>query len=72
MTWGLNHFCRKPRLNPQLVPQVFSASLNAKPKKDKESKEQDKSDRKSDNGLSGKNRKTRPRYVNLHQNHRMA
>ena len=55
---------RKPRLNPQLVPQVFNPSLANKNKKEKESKERDKSERKSD-GNPTRNSKARPRCVSI-------
>ena len=55
---------RKPRLNPQLVPQVFNPSLANKNRKEKESKERDKSERKSD-GNPTKNSKARPRYIEM-------
>lgn len=54
---------RKPRLNPQLVPQVvFNPALPAtnKPRKEKEAKERDKSEKKLDNNPN-RNTKARPR-----------
>ncbi|KAK4016135.1 YY1-associated factor 2 [Daphnia magna] len=55
---------RKPRLNPQLVPQVFNPSLANKNRKEKEFKERDKSERKSD-GNTTRNSKARPRLKNV-------
>ena len=52
---------RKPRLNPQLVPQVLNPAQANKSRRDKESKERDKSERKSDGNATSRNSKTRPR-----------
>lgn len=54
---------RKPRLNPQLVPQVFNSSLS-KSRREKESKDRDKSERKSDSHPV-KNSRARPRLKNV-------
>ena len=53
---------RKPKPNPQLVPQVFNPAVPAiKPRKEKEAKERDKSDKKLDS--TARNSKARPRYL---------
>lgn len=56
---------RKPRLNPQIVPQVLSnpAALPTKSRRDKESKE--KSERKPDGNATSRNSKARPRLKNV-------